>query len=434
MEGGWRASSNDRIDAVLNGRSQPDAPGAAVGVLRDGVFVHRKAYGMAEIEHAVPLGPDCVFRIASLTKQFTAAATLRLVERGAIDLEAPIETYLADWPSRRDGWSPCARRLLNHTSGVWRHDSTEPERVRRANIPLAEVLQRIHDVPSEYEPGQRYAYNNSGYQLLGALVAAVSGAPFEDFLRTEIFEPLGMRRTGPLRHEVITPGRARGYFTGRRGVLNALPDPLNWTFAAGALGSTLDDLRLWDRAVRDGRVVSAKTLEAMLAPTPLNDGSSFPYGFGWGLATYEGRRVYHHTGGVSGFASHMLHLRDEDLTVIVLSNRYLFPIDKVTRGLLRAALDLPEPAVDAINLDNDQLAACAGRYVGDYEQVLHPVDGGLAMTADGPPALRPSSASLFHQADDPEIAFVFSEPRGGRFQRLTYRSPLWPDAVFERVG
>ncbi len=422
-----------RIDAVLAREVQPGGPGAAVGVLRNGVFVHRKAYGMAEIEHGVALEPDAVFRIASLTKQFTAVAIMMLAERGRLDIDAPLGTYLADWTSRSPEITP--RRLLNHTSGVWRHDLTEPPRTARENIPLAEILRRIHDAPSEYEPGARYAYNNSGYQLLGALVAAVSGVSFEDFLRTEIFEPLGMRRTGPLRHEVITPGRARGYVIGRRGVLNALPDPLNWTFAAGSLGSTLDDLALWDRAVRENRLVSAATFETMLAPAELNDGSVFPYGLGWGVGAYAGRRVYHHTGGISGYASHMLHLRDEDLTMIVLSNRYLFPTDKITRGLLRAALDLDEPSPMRAGLQGpDDLAACAGRYAGDrFEQVVFAAEGGLAMTPDGPATLIPTRPGEFQQVDDPENVFVFSEMRDGRYQTMTYRSPLWPDDVSRRA-
>lgn len=421
-----------RIDALLAKEVDAGGPGAAIGVLRDGVFLHRKAYGMAEIEQGVALRPDAVFRIASLTKQFTAVATMMLAERGMIDIDAPLGAYLPEWSSRDPGITP--RRLLEHTSGVWRHDTTEAPRTERANVPLSEILRRIHDAPSEYAPGERYTYNNSGYQLLGALVAAVSGVAFEDFLRAEIFEPIGMRRTGVLRHELVTPGRARGYVIGRRGVLNALPDAFNWTFAAGGLGSTLDDLALWDRAIRENRLVSAATFEAMLAPARLNDGSTFPYGLGWGLADYAGRRAYHHTGGISGYASHMLHLRDEDLTLIVLSNRYDFPIDKVMRGLLRATLDIDDPAPATRHDGPDEAAACAGRYRGDrFEQALVAADGGLGMTAAGPATLIQTAPAEYRPPDDPENAFVFTDPRDGRYQTLTYRSPLWPDEVSRRI-
>src|SRR6185437_1337265 len=158
-------ATETRIDALLATEVEAGGPGAAIGVLRDGVFLHRRAYGMADIEHGVPLAPDAVFRIASLTKQFTAVAVMMLAERGRVDIDAPLESCLPDWPGR-PGVTP--RRLLNHTSGVWRHDATEPPRVWRADIPLAEILQRIRETPSEFPAGERYAYNNSGHQLLGA--------------------------------------------------------------------------------------------------------------------------------------------------------------------------------------------------------------------------------------------------------------------------
>jgi D-alanyl-D-alanine carboxypeptidase len=405
-----------------------------VGVLRNGVFVHRKAYGLAELEHGVALTPESVFRIASLTKQFTAAAVMLLAERGRLDVDAPIERYLAGWRPR--GAAITVRRLLNHTSGIWRHDSTEAARTDRPNTPVAEILERIYAAPFEYEPGERYAYNNSGYQLLGAIIAGVSGRQYADFLHAEFFEPLGMARTGVSSHDLVIPGRAHGYVQGRRGLLNARPDSMNWSFAAGSLHSTLDDLARWDRAVREGSIIRADTREAMLEPTVLNDGSIYPYGFGWGLANYAGRRVYHHTGGISGFATQMLHLRDEDLTTIVLSNRYLFPTDQATRAVLRAALDLPDPRSPELELDGGLLAAYAGHYsaVSGREQTFRAVAGGLALAPEGPATLTATSIGLFHQSTDPEITFAFSEPREGRFQRVTIHSPLWPDETLDRAG
>ncbi|HEX4197669.1 MAG TPA: serine hydrolase domain-containing protein [Caulobacteraceae bacterium] len=421
----------ERIDAVLEAELEPGGPGAAVAVIRDGEAIHRKAYGLANIEWGAPLDPDCVFRICSLTKQFTAVAIMMLAERGELSIDAPIETYLTDWPAR--GRTTTLRRLLNHTSGVWRHDSMQVERTKRPNPPVEEVIQLIYSQPFEFEPGARYRYNNSGYLLLGAIIAAVSGRPYEDFLREEIFEPLGMSRTGILRHEPITPKRAYGYVRGRKRFHNARLDAMSWSHAAGALGSTLDDLSRWDRAIRANRLISPESLETMLAPAPLDDGSSFPYGFGWGTAAYDGRRIYHHTGGISGFGCHMLHFRDEDLTTIVLSNLYLFPFDKITRGLLRAVLDLDDIGHHPVALTADQLAACTGRFDGDgYARELFARADGLAFVGDGAAALLPASATNFRQVNDPELQFRFSDLQGGRYQRLTCLSPLWPEEVLVR--
>ncbi|HZC15603.1 MAG TPA: serine hydrolase domain-containing protein, partial [Caulobacteraceae bacterium] len=154
----------DRIDAVLKAELEPGGPGAAVAVIQDGEFVHRKAYGLANLEWNLPLEPDAVFRIASLTKQFTAVAIMMLAERGKLSIDAPIETYLPDWPAR--GRTITVRRLLNHTSGVWSHDSTQIDRTKRPNPPVEEVIELIYSQPFEFEPGERYSYNNSGYLLL----------------------------------------------------------------------------------------------------------------------------------------------------------------------------------------------------------------------------------------------------------------------------
>ena len=196
----------------------------------------------------------------------------------------------------------------------------------------------------EFEPGERYRYNNSGYLLLGAVIEAVSGLPYERFLQEAIFKPLGMTSTGILTHQRVTPHRARGYVKGRNRFHNARHDAMNWSHAAGALGSTLDDLAVWDQALRGDRLVRRDTLERMLTPTRLNDGSLYPYGFGWGTADYRGHPIFHHTGGISGFGCQMLHFRDEALTTIVLSNLYLFPFDPLTRGLIRCVKDWDEPA------------------------------------------------------------------------------------------
>jgi CubicO group peptidase (beta-lactamase class C family) len=416
-------SLETRIDELMRRHVRPDGPGAAIGVLRDGAWLHRSAYGMADLEWGVPLRADCVFRIASLTKQFTAMAVMMLEERGGLSVEDPLERWLPGWRPR--GRRVTLRRLLDHTSGVWRHDSDQVERTQRPNPPLEELLDTICERDFEFEPGERYRYNNSGYLLLGAVIAAASQRPYEAFLQEAIFEPLGMKSTGLLTPERVTPRRVRGYVSGRSGFHNARADPTNWSQAAGGLGSTLDDLALWDRALREHRLVRADTFERMLAPTRLNDGSFFPYGFGWGLANYRGARVFHHTGGVSGFASHMLHFRDEPLTTIVLANLYLFPMDQVTRGLVKCANGWPESLELPRPVTAGELAPFAGRYEN--------ADGSIVVT-DEPDQWAALPGERLCSAADPEVDFRFSEREGDGFARLDHASPLWPVTTFRRTG
>jgi len=163
----------------------------------------------------------------------------------------------------------------------------------------------------------------------------------------------------------------------------------------------------------------------MLAPTRLNDGSAFPYGFGWGMANYRGARVFHHTGGVSGFASHMLHFRDERLTTVVLSNLYLFPMDQVTRGLAKAAKGWPESVQPPRPTSAAELAPFAGRYEN--------ADGAVVVTAELDQwAVLPGERLC--SCADPEVEFRFSEREGDRFVRLDHASPLWPVTTFRRAG
>jgi D-alanyl-D-alanine carboxypeptidase len=415
----------DGFDAVVQGLIEEGAPGVAVAVLQDGEFIHRKAYGLADLEWGASLRPDCSFRIASLSKQFTAAAIMRLAEQGALGVDDPLERHLPAFDPR--GRKVTLRHLLNHTSGIRNHDQGHARRTDRANIPRARLLEEILGAPFDFEPGRRYSYCNSGYILLGAVIEAASGRSYEAFLQTEFFEPLGMTRTGLCLADAIIPLRVRGYVRGRSGFHNARPDPTNWSHSAGGLCSTLDDLAVWDGALRDGRVIGRDSFSAMLQPTPLADGSLYPYGFGWGTAVYEGRALHHHAGGVSGFACQMARLTDEALTTIVLSNLYLFPFDQVTRGLLRVALGLRPIAAAGRLAGPDALSAVAGRYRDEDGAEI--VLGGEH--AD-PSRYMTLGDGRFCHPSDPEVEFRFQGLQHGKYQELEYISPLWPTRRFVR--
>ena len=413
------------FDAAVEGLIEDGAPGVAIAVIRNGAFIHRKAYGLADLEWDIALRPECSFRIASLTKQFTAAAIMRLAERGALDVDDRLERTLPAFDPR--GRVVTLRHLLNHTSGIRNHDQDHGRRTDRANIPREQLLREILAAPLDFEPGARYRYCNSGYILLGAVIEAVGGLDYEAFLRREFFDPLGMSRTRLCLANSIIPLRARGYVKGRSGFHNARPDPVNWSHAAGGLCSTLDDLALWDAALREGWVMARRSFEAMLEPAPLADGSVFPYGFGWGTAVYEGCAVHHHTGGVSGFGCQMARLTDESLTTIVLSNLYMFPFDRVTRRLLRVGLGLPPVKAAERPASVDEIAACAGRYrdVDGNDFVIEPRDIDASR-------FRSLGDGRFCDPADPELEFRFIGRQGETRSELHYVSPLWPTVRYIR--
>jgi CubicO group peptidase (beta-lactamase class C family) len=414
------------FDAVLSAVVDPDGPGAVVAVLEDGAFVHRRAYGLADLEWGTPLSPDCSFRIASLTKQFTAAAVMRLEEQRRLGVDDRLEVHLPDWEPR--GRAVTIRHLLNHTSGIRDHDEGQGPRTTRPDLARAEVLKQVFSAPFVSEPGERYRYCNSGYLLLGAVIEAASGQAYAAFLADAFFQPFGMTRTRLWDPDDLTPLRAHGYVRGRSGYRNARQDPLNWSHSAGNLLSTVDDLAIWDRALRRGEVIAPATFARMTAPTLLADGGVYPYGFGWGTATYGGRNLHHHTGGISGFASHLTRLDDGSLTVIVLSNLYAFPFDRVTRGLLRVALDLSPIMPTAASAASVDVRPLIGDYVG-AENGRFPIGPGGA----DPSAFASLGDGRFCDPKDPEVEFRFSDLVDDAYHEFEYVSPLWPATKYVRA-
>jgi CubicO group peptidase (beta-lactamase class C family) len=428
----------DRVDAVMAKHVTADGPGAVIGILKDGNFVHRKAYGLADLEWDTPLVPEAVFRIASVTKQFTAVAIMMLKERGLLALDASISAYLPGFPLR--GREVTVRQLLNHTSGIKSY-SDVPEFMReksRLHLSLPKLIDLIKDQPFDFEPGERHLYNNSGYVLLGAIIERLGGCKYRDFLKHEIFEPLGMASTCYLFDEMIVGKRAYGYWHTTRGIEHVPPMSMTWPSAAGGLGSTVDDLRLWDRAIREHRLISKTSFELMLEPTKLGDGSIFPYGLGWGTGSYLGRRLYHHLGGLPGFSSQMTQFLDEDMTIILLANRSLFPVTTVTCALARCAFKVDDPPELFVRMRRQDLERFAGTYrllnrSGGIERKLVVANEGLQFAEPDPISLIPIGEDCFRESSDPEVIYRFREERSGRLTGFTMELPTLPPNIYERV-
>ncbi len=253
------------FDEVMNGLVTPEGPGAAVAVRQGGEVVHSAGYGLANVEWGNPIDTETVFRIGSITKQFTAAAILRLAADGKLAIDDPIERHLPDYPIRERRIT--LRHLLNHTSGVKSYTAMPVfMEIMARDLPLVELIARFREAPPDFAPGERYLYNNSGYVLLGAVIEAASGKSYEAFLREIFFEPLGLARTSYLHNHTIVPKRASGYALART-LLNAALISMTLLHAAGALGSTAEDLLGWELALRGGRAVAPARLRCfMIAP------------------------------------------------------------------------------------------------------------------------------------------------------------------------
>jgi len=308
------------VDSLFAATYPAGGPGAAVLVARDGRVLMRKAYGMADVELGVPLRPEHVFRLGSITKQFTAVGVLMLVEEGKVSLDDEITKFFPDYPTQ--GRRITVEHLLTHTSGIRSFTGIPAwEPLKRTDLTPAQMIAVFRDQPMDFAPGTDWRYNNSGYFLLGALIEKVSGQSYADYLRTRIFEPLGMRDTRVETHDALIPRRVHGYAMAEgRAIRNAEFISLTSPFSAGALVSTVDDLFRWGQAVAAGRLLKPETWRRAFTAYRLADGRESGYGYGWFVSELAGRPTLTHGGDIDGFSSDGLWIPSAHLQVYVLSN------------------------------------------------------------------------------------------------------------------
>lgn len=305
------------VDQLLN-HLGPGDPGVAILVARGGELLHRKGYGLANMELGVPITPESKFRLASVSKQFTAVAVMQLAERGLVDIEAPLSTYLPDYPS---GDRITTRQVMAHTSGVPNILSmSEFWDISTQHRDLPELIDVFREEPLGFEPGERWSYSNGGYVLLAALVEKVSGQPFAEYLEEHIFEPLGMENTGSADQEAILPGKVSGYMTRDDSFINPYYMDLDLAIGLAGVYSTVDDLYLWDQALYTERIIAAATRQVMFTRQVLNDSTETAYGLGWRVGDVNGLTEIAHSGLLNGFTSRFARFPDQRFFVVVLCN------------------------------------------------------------------------------------------------------------------
>ena len=384
-------------------RSHP-APGISVAVERGGELLFAGGFGEADLEHGVPATEHTVYRIGSVTKQFTAAAAMLLASEGKLDLDAELGEVLPDYDTR--GFAVPVERLLNHTSGIKGYTEIE-EFWERSRLDLGHeaMMELFASEPFEFEPGERYQYNNSGYYLLGVLIERLSGVSYGRFLEERFFAPLGLARTHHLENDPIVPGRAQGYEV-RDGGGFRNDDPLSMTgpYAAGALGASVLDLVAWQRALVSGAAVGAAAYERMSAPGALSNGDPVHYGYGLGLGEQHGLAKVSHGGGINGFRARLAYYPEEDLGIAVLENSGSGRPGLLENRIARAALRLEQPEVVEIELPAAELERCAGTYDPGRAPVTVRFEDG-ALFGFGR-RLAPVGGGVFHPEDDPFTRIV----------------------------
>ena len=325
---GSDAALSPRVDAAVRNQMRVQKiPGVSVAVVRDGKIVKATGYGVANVELSAPARPETIFEAGSITKQFTASAVMLLVEEGKVGLDDTIAKYFPNVPQT---WKKITvRHLLTHTSGIPDYTGdTEQNLYNKGVIDFRreytddEFTQAYFTQPLDFEPGEKWSYSSTGYNLLGFLIRRVTGMSYGDFLRERIFAPLRMNATRVFTWKDIVPGRASGYDL----VDGAWKNAGTWmslsvvASADGGLLTNVLDLAKWDAALYSDRVLKRSTRDAMWAPLGVSTGSASAAGIGCFIASAHGHRVLYHTGGGYGYYADISRYVDDRLTIIVMTN------------------------------------------------------------------------------------------------------------------
>jgi CubicO group peptidase (beta-lactamase class C family) len=423
-----------KADAMLDAGIASDAPGASVLIARDDQVIYRGARGEANLSLGVPLSAQHVFRIGSITKTFTAATVLKLGTQGKLSLNDPLSKFLPDFPN---GAHITVAQLLDHTAGIsdsWDVDPAMP-------LDTAALVKRIAAQAPDFAPGQAWAYSNSGYMLLGAIIEKVTGRSWSDVVHTEFAIPLGLAHTGFYADNALVPDLVTGYSRDGDGHV-VLPPYVTITGpgAAGALVSSADDLFRWMRALATDRAMPVGLYQTMSSSKTTDDGTPVNYGYGLMLGTVRGEAVVEHNGGIEGFSSQLTYFPKQHVTVVVLANTDAgTPNPRALAHRLGAlAIDKPYTDLQPIKAGSKYLRALRGTYrINTTGKHVLSIDGGkLTIQRDGGPKRLLAVARddvLFYPDDGTDYIKVIRDKQGSVVALDVYTDGMPPARHEDRI-
>lgn len=308
------------LDSLFLAYSQDQCPGASVLISENGKIVFEHGFGFANLEDKITVSPNTNFRLASVTKQFTAAAILILIQKGVCRLDTKLTDIFEDFPDY--GKKITIENLLNHTSGLIDYEDLIPD-TATIQVKDADVLRMMYGVDSTYfEPGTLFKYSNTGYALLAMIVERISGKSFAQFLAENIFKPLEMKST--VAHEdgkSVVEHRAFGYERTDAGWIKKDQSITSAVLGDGGIYSNVEDLFKWEQSLYTNKILSDELRNEAMTRARLNNGEEVDYGFGWHLKTYKGEEIVYHSGSTQGFRNVIYRVPSKNFCVIILSNR-----------------------------------------------------------------------------------------------------------------
>ncbi len=431
-------SLTDQVDKLFASWDKSDSPGCALGIIKDGQFIYKRGYGMANLEYNIPITPESVFRIGSTSKQFTAMCLVLLEEEGKLSLDDDIRKYLPEMPECE---SPITiRHLLHHTSGIRDYltlMSLAGERDDDFYVDEEVVDLLAGQKELNFKPGEEHLYSNSGYFLLSVIVKRVTGRPMRAYAQEKIFAPLGMNQTHfHDDHTMVTKNRASGYSPKRGGGFSISMTTLDM-IGDGGIFTCVDDLLLWDQNFYHNRLGKARPelIDRLITPGTLNSGEKLDYALGLTVNDYRGLKMVSHGGAFVGFRAEMIRFPEQRFSVIVLANLSTINPSKLARQVADVYLsglftETPVPSIEKlefIKLSEPQLKEKEGIYYNSQEDRVWKISSREEVlsvdTFSFRFRLRPISRTLFHSENSPvELSVEFNKPSEGKpFQMRVHR-------------
>ena len=406
---GLAGAIDELVEAVM---VEGPVSGVAVGVARGRRIIHTAGYGYADVENQLPVTPETVFRVGSISKQFTAAIIMQLAEEGALDLNDPLTKYLPDYPGY--GSEVTISSLLNHTAGIKNYTTMERWwETLSVEMSPEQLVASFRDAPFNFRPGTNFSYTNSGYALLGVIAERLTGQPLGGIFNERLFVPLGLPSTSFCDDRALVPNRARGYQVVDGEFTHAPYISMSQAYAAGGVCSNVPDLLRWTKLLVRGSVVGNDAYDRMSTPVALKDGSRIEYGYGLAVSYLEQHHRVNHLGGMLGFKSQISHYDDDDVTIVVLTNTEQALASKLEGDIARFMLGLGDHEVKDLLLAPAELA----QYTGTYDMTVRPVSikalAGRLEAEVALPGLEGGHVLLYQGGDrflaesDPEIALSF---------------------------
>ncbi len=330
---GYTQNLESEIDSLLNEKYSANSTGGVYLISKGGEEIYKKAFGLSNLELNIPMKTNNVFEIGSITKQFTAISIMILMEKGKIDVNHALSTYIPNYPK---GDIITIHHLLTHTSGI--SDFTKVKglnKIAKEDLTTEEMVSFFKNAPMEFQPGEQFQYNNAGYILLGYVIELISGKSYESFVTEEIFEKLNMNNSYYASHQSIIPNRASGYNEQNNRLVNRRYISFSVPFSSGSIMSTVDDMLKWQEGIKNFLLISLESTKKVFNNYSLLDGSQTNYGYGWHLKSLNDLRSYEHGGAIFGFKSMGVYLPDNDIYVIALTNCWCNSPTQITREIAK---------------------------------------------------------------------------------------------------